>query len=198
MVKKNQMANIFKATLLAVTVSTNACAYHHYDDEDLQDFPPGWDQAPDPEYDTSPATDTYTEYDDGSETTVYQPRSMGQCPRMSAEMRQYIFQKCEDLAREALILKGQAQDMQNNIIDIDARAAFAAIFADAAGAWYGGTYTCIATCGYIVTELGYHAYAKYPEWQQARSYMQQAQSKFEEIYRLEEMLWMDDNAEDWM
>jgi hypothetical protein len=194
MIKLNKYTHIASLLVIFCANFGHVNAYQHYDDEDLQDFPSGWDQAPEPEHDSSPSTDTYTEYDDGSETTVYQPRSMGQCPRMSAEMRQYIFQKCEDLAREALILKGQAQDMQNQIIDIDARAAFAAIFADAAGAWYGGTYTCIATCGYIVTELGYHAYAKYPEWQQARSYMQQAQNKFEEIYRLEEMLWYDDNA----
>lgn len=152
--------------------------------------------------------DSETEYDeDGNQTTTVSPRSISYrksyysselIQRMSGAQRENIFHKIEDLVRDAMNELSQANDLADNLVEVDVRAGLMAILSECIVASSGGPYAGAVACGYCAIEIGYHMYYKYPEYKEAKRLVERAKRKFDEAARLEEMLWYDDDAEDWM
>lgn len=119
-------------------------------------------------------------------------------PRMTGDQREYLFHKIEQLTKEGMILMSDANRISSQVVEPDVRAALMAIISDAVMTCQGGAFTCYTACGYCLAELAYHYFYKYPEWQRCKRIVTEAQEKFHQAMLLEEKLWFDDNAEDWM
>lgn len=145
-------------------------------------------------------SDREESYDEDSNchTTTVSPRMLSASPRMTGSQRENIFHKIEDLTRDAMREVSKANEICSHIIDPDARFALSSILADCTASFYGGVATCYAACCYAVIEIGYHLYYKLPEYKEAKVFMKNAEKKFHEAALLEEMLWYDNDAEDWM
>ena len=192
---------IRKILMSAMLVSASAHSYYDYDDDDAicklmleEQEREREEERRSKEYDTETETD-----DNGNSTTTVSPRSildLLDIDMMTGAQREAIFNEIFRLKTEALMKVHRAKDLQHSILDINARACFAAILTDCAIGCSGGT--PIATCILCCTELMYSKYKSTCEYWEARSLVKEAEKLYREAERLEDLLWSDYNAEDWM
>lgn len=118
---------------------------------------------------------------------------------MTAKERKETFKKAEECIREAYDYLHQAERIEDNIWDYDVKQVFQMIVCDGLAYCYGGTPAmAMTTCGFVIIEIGHCAFCKIPEFIKAKKLIQKAEKKFHEAALLQEILWMDDDAEDWM
>ena len=192
---------IRKILMSAMLVSASAHAYYDYDDDDAicklmleEQEREREEERRSKEYDTETETD-----DNGNTTTTTSPRSVVDLldlEMMTGPQRQGIFNEIIHLKTEAMIKVNRAKDFHHSILDIDAKACFIAILTDCIIGCARGNPA--AACVFCCSELMYSKYKNSCEYWEARGLVKEAEKLYKEAERLEDMLWYDERAEDWM
>jgi cellobiose-specific phosphotransferase system component IIA len=143
-------------------------------------------------YQESPAYDTITTYDeDGNGTTTTSPR-------MTGSERQKIFKEIEQLHRDGMNHLNDAHHLRCRMPDIKAQNIFDSILVDAISSCVSDKGSAAATCASCLIELKNAYCQKNQDWKYAEELVKQAERKFKKANELEEKLWFDDDAEDWI
>lgn len=134
--------------------------------------------------------DQWDEEEEGSETHWISPR-------MPADERKRLFKEIEQLYRDGMNHLRDAEALKWRMPDVNAQRLFEGIIADCIANCVSKS-GCVVFCTSCIMELKSAVCQKNNDWYRAQELVEKAKKKYAKAEQLEEKLWFDEDAEDWM